>query len=146
MSMTDMDDVLATGGEEKHVFYALYRVGLLGYVYHDRIRGEWTQRFLRPGEATLEVDGVLPPSTHYVVHPVLSDVIGAMNTAYLRNIDRVNIAGYDRPWRDSQGLASNASPSTLFVLKGDVCGFGALMHAGADGPVRALSGTAQLKG
>jgi hypothetical protein len=127
---------LATGGEEKHVFYALYRVGLLGYVYHDRIRGEWTQRFLRPGEATLEVDGVLPPSTHYVLHPVLSDVIGAMNPAYLRNIDRVNIAGYDRPWRDSQGLASNASASTLFVLKGDVCGFGALMHAGADGPVR----------
>ena len=33
---------------------ALYRVGLLGYVQHDIVRGEWRQRFLRPGEATLE--------------------------------------------------------------------------------------------
>ena len=35
---------------------ALYRVGLLGYVQHDRVRGEWRQRFLRPGEATLETE------------------------------------------------------------------------------------------
>ena len=42
---------------------------------HDHVRGEWRQRFLRPGEATFEPDGVLPRSTHYLVHPVLSDVI-----------------------------------------------------------------------
>ena len=31
-----------TGGfEERHVFCALYRVGLLGYVHHDWVRGEW---------------------------------------------------------------------------------------------------------
>ena len=36
-----LDHSIATGGEEKHIFCALYRVGLLGYVHHDRIRGEW---------------------------------------------------------------------------------------------------------
>ena len=57
--------------------------GLLGYVHYDRVRGEWVQRFLRPGEATLETDGVLPRATHYLVHPVLSDVIGQFNPAFL---------------------------------------------------------------
>ena len=31
-----LEHSIATGGEEKHVFCALYRVGLLGYVHHDR--------------------------------------------------------------------------------------------------------------
>ena len=35
----------------RRVLAVLYRVGLLGYVQHDRTRGEWRQRFLRPGEA-----------------------------------------------------------------------------------------------
>src|SRR5262245_7646155 len=35
----------------RHVFCALYRAGLLGYVLPDRVRGESVQRFLRPGEA-----------------------------------------------------------------------------------------------
>ena len=91
---------VADGGDDKHVFCALYRVGLLGYVHHDRMRGEWAQRFLRPGEATLDPDGVLPPATHYLLHPVLSDVIGRLNPAYLQRIDRVNIVGYGRPWRE----------------------------------------------
>ena len=64
-----LEHSIATGGEEKHVFCALYRVGLLGYVHHDRIRGEWGQRFLRPGEATLEPIGTLPPATHYSSTP-----------------------------------------------------------------------------
>ena len=69
--------------EPQHVFCALYRVGLLGYPLPDRVRGETVQRFLRPGEGTLEPDGVLPRATHYLVHPVLSDVIGQVNPAYL---------------------------------------------------------------
>ena len=71
------------------MFCALYRVGLLGYLHHDWVRGEWVQRFLRPGEGTLEPDGVLPPATHYLVHPVLSDVIGRLNPVYLQRIDRI---------------------------------------------------------
>ena len=80
--------------------HALYRVGLLGYVQHDLVRGEWRQRFLRPGEATLEPSGVLPRATHYLIHPVLSDVIGRINPAFLQRIDRSNIVGYDRPWHE----------------------------------------------
>src|SRR5262249_36498090 len=118
-----LEHSLATGGEEKHVFYALYRVGLLGYVHHDRIRGAWTQQFLRPGVATFDLEGELPPATHYLLHPVLSDVIGGLNPAYLKRIDRVNIVGYDRPWRDLLSVANAASVSTRYVLKGDVYGF-----------------------
>ena len=131
-----LEHSLATGGDEKHVFSALYRVGLLGYVHHDRVRGEWVQRFLRPGEATLESDGKLPPATHYLLHPVLSDVIARVNPAYLQRVHRGNIIGYARPWRASQSAASAPSVHTLCVLKGDIYGYGSLMRARTDGPVR----------
>jgi class 3 adenylate cyclase len=131
-----LEHSVATGGEEKHVFCALYRVGLLGYVHHDRIRGEWAQRFLRPGEATLEPVGTLPMASHYLLHPVLSDVIGRVNPAYLQRVDRVNIVGYGRPWRDVESVASATSVHVYCVLKGDVHGFGGLMHAGAEVAVR----------
>jgi class 3 adenylate cyclase len=131
-----LEHSLATGGEEKHVFSALYRVGLLGYVHHDRVRGEWAQRFLRPGEATLDPEGMLPPARHYLLHPVLSDVIARLNPAYLQRVHRGNIVGYARPWRESESAASATSVHTFCVLKGDVYGFGGLMHARTDGPVR----------
>jgi class 3 adenylate cyclase len=115
---------------------ALYRVGLLGYVQHDIVRGEWRQRFLRPGEATLEPQGVLPRATHYLLHPVLSGVIGRLNPEFLQRIDRLNIVGYDRPWKTPGGAERSASVSALCVLKADVHAFGRLMTAGADGPVR----------
>jgi class 3 adenylate cyclase len=67
---------------------------------------------------------------------VLSDVIGRSNPAYLERIDRVNIVGYDRPWRQVASVDSPVSTRVLCVLKGDVTGFGGLMHARADGPVR----------
>lgn len=117
--------------------WALYRVGLLGYVQHDRVRGEWRQRFLRPGEAALDNDGNLPPATHYLVHPVLSDVIGRVNPAYLACPDRTNVIGYDRPWREAPGRVDFATQArSVCVLKADVAGFGTLMHQGADRPVR----------
>jgi class 3 adenylate cyclase len=123
-------------GDDKHVFCALYRAGLLGYVHHDRVRGESVQRFLRPGEATLEPDGVLPHATRYLVHPVLSDVIGRVNPAYRQRIDRVNIVGYGRPWREPETAEHAVRVDMLCVLKGDVHGFGSLMRSGTDGPVR----------
>jgi len=127
---------LATGGEEKHVFCALFRVGLLGYVEYDRVRGEWAQRFLRPGEATLEPDGMLPQATHYLLHPVLQDVIGRVNASYQQNVHRGNIVGYGKPWRAQENVGSAFSVHALSVLKGDIYGFGTLMHARIDGPVR----------
>ncbi len=121
----------------RRVLSVLYRVGLLGYVQHDRIRGEWRQRFLRPGEATLDGDGNLPPATHYLLHPVLSDMIGSLNPAYLQRIDRSNVVGYDRPWRDPSPSANFAAQERMScVLKADVQGFGSLMRAGTDVPVR----------
>ena len=124
------------GAPERHVFCALYRVGLLGYLHHDWVRGEWVQRFLRPGEGTLEPDGVLPQATHYFVHPVLSDVIGRLNPAYLQHVDRINIVGYGRPWRLRPSGDTAVTTRMLCVLTGDVYGFGELMRARVDAPVR----------
>ena len=116
--------------------HALYRVGLLGYVQHDIVRGEWRQRFLRPGEATLEPSGALPRATHYLLHPILSDVIGRSNPAFLQRIDKVNVVGYDRPWHEPGNVDRAESARSCCVLKADVHGFGSLMRAGMDAPVR----------
>ena len=70
------------------------------------------------------------------VHPVLSDVIGRINPAYLQRFDRVNIVGYGRTWREIDSAVSAVSTHSFCVLKADVYGFGGLMHARADGPVR----------
>jgi len=133
-ALAQASDADADDGAE--LFRALYRVGLLGYVQHDRVRGEWRQRFLRPGEATLDTNGVLPPATHYLVHPVLSDVVGRINPTFLQRFDRANIVGYDRPWNEPGEVQRAASLRTLCVLKADVHAFGTLMRAGLDGPVR----------
>ncbi len=127
---------IGNGPDEHHVFCALYRVGLLGHVHHDRVRGQWVQRFLRPGEATLEPDGVLPLATHYLVHPVLCDVIGRVNPGYLDRIERVSIVGYGRPWQEPDSVAETTSVRAYCVLKADIHGFGALMREGRDAPVR----------
>ena len=85
------------------------------------MRGEWRQRFLRPGEATLETNGTLPRATHYLVHPVLFDVIARINPEFLQRIDRVNIVGYDRPWRESGGGGDRAlDVRQCCVLKADI--------------------------
>jgi class 3 adenylate cyclase len=122
--------------EGEHVLHALYRVGLLGYVQHDLVRGEWRQRFLRPGEATLEPNGVLPHATHYLIHPVLSDVIGRNNPAFLQRIDRCNIVGYERSWHEPGNVDRVECVRSCCVLKADVHGYGSLMRAGKDVPVR----------
>jgi class 3 adenylate cyclase len=122
--------------EDRHPLCALYRVGLLGYVQHDRVRGEWRQRFLRPGEATLEPNGTLPRATHYLLHPVLADVIARVNPGFAQRIDRVNIVGYDRPWREPGPTDRTADTLLTCVLKADVHAFGNLMRSGIDAPVR----------
>jgi len=122
--------------EERHVFCALYRVGLLGHVQRDWVQGTRVQRFLRPGEGTLEPDGVLPKASHYLVHPVLSDRIGRVNPGYLQRLGGVNVVGHARPWRDEAGADSSVTSEQLCVMVGDVQSFGAMMRDGADGPVR----------
>ena len=138
LTRAELDALAAEAGPGERVPWALYRVGLLGYVQHDRARGEWRQRFLRPGEAMLEPDGTLPPASHYLVHPVLSDLVGRVNPDYLRRFDRVNVLGYDRPWREAGDAqaAPELHERRACVLKADVHGFAALMRAGTDAPVR----------
>jgi hypothetical protein len=109
-ALADPDD--AEGADDTVALFALYRVGLLGYVQHDRVRGEWRQRFLRPGEATFESNGSLPRATHYLLHPVLSDLIGRLNPEFVQRFDRINIIGYDRPWRETGGAPTAAPTST----------------------------------
>jgi class 3 adenylate cyclase len=142
LTRREVDDIFrehaaATAGiEPEHVFCALYRVGLLGHVHHDWVRGEARQRFLRPGEATLQPDGVLPEAPHYLVHPVLSDLIGRVNPAYLRRIDGVNVVGYGRPWLGAANVDYGGTAQTLCVLAADIHAFGELMRAGVDAPIR----------
>jgi class 3 adenylate cyclase len=71
-----------------------------------------------------------------LLHPVLSDVIGRANPDYLQRVDRVNIVGYGRPWRETESADHAVRVERLCVLKADVFGFGTLMRSGADGPVR----------
>jgi len=136
-AIANAEEAGAGGDGDGAALHALYRVGLLGYVQHDLVRGEWRQRFLRPGEATLDPNGTLPHATHYLVHPILSNVIGRANPAFLQRIDRVNVVGYDRPWHEpDSNLDRGDSARSCCVLKADVHGFGALMRAGMDAPVR----------
>ena len=122
--------------DAERLVHTLHRVGLLGYVQHALSRGEWRQRFMRPGEATFDAGGVLPQATHYLVHPVLTPVIGRLNPGFVQRIDRINIIGYDRPWRDPGQAEQQASTRQCCVLKADVQGFAGLMRAGTDGAVR----------
>ena len=126
--------------DSRRVLWALMRVGLLGHVQHDRATGEWRQRFMRPGEAPMDPDGELPLATHYLVHPVLTDVVGQLNPAYLRRMDRHNIIGYERPWRDdSAPLDFEMHERASCVLKADVQGFAALMRADTTAPGLAIA-------
>jgi hypothetical protein len=148
ITRSEVEAIVASGDSSpdgQDPFSALYRVGLLGYVQHDRVRGEWRQRFLRPGEATLETDGILPRATHYLVHPVLFDVIARINPAFLQRIDRANIVGYDRPWRETVNIDRTLNVRQCCVLKADVESFASLMRAGVDAPVRTALEEAVLR-
>jgi class 3 adenylate cyclase len=59
-----------------------------------------------------------------------------VNLAYSRRIDRVNVVGYGRPWLGAPVVDYAATSRVLCVLAADVVGFGELMRAGADAPVR----------
>jgi class 3 adenylate cyclase len=69
---------------------------------------------------------------------VLSDVIGRINPGFLQRFDRANVIGYDRPWTNDGGTGHGFEPEvrSCCVLKADVYGYGSLMRAGTDGPVR----------
>ena len=118
------------GGSEPiacHVFASMFKIGLLGYVGMHPETAELVQYFRHPGEVPLDRDDVLPHAEHFLIHPSLDLLIGSYNPDYFRNLDKLNVIGADRPWR--------AARPTLFVLKGDVRGAGAILQD----PVAAMS-------
>jgi class 3 adenylate cyclase len=118
--------------EMEHIFCMLFRAGLLGHVITHHVTGKPVQRFLPPGEEIFQPDGSLPSSTHYLVHPILNGMIARLNPGYVERIDRVNIIGNGRPWRD----ATDRQLKTLMVLRADIHDFGHLMQRGLDTAVR----------
>jgi len=125
----------ATAGvadELEHIFCMLFRAGLLGHLDLDHVSGKRVQRFLRPGEQIFQPDGILPDSSHYLVHPVLTGLIARLNPEYVQRIDKVNLIGHRRPWKD----ATDRQLKSLMVLRADLTGFGALMQRGLDHAAR----------
>jgi hypothetical protein len=84
--------------EPPHVFSALFRVGLLGWVDVDVVTGRTMQKFLLPGERPFEHGDGLPESSRYFVHPVLTSLIAEGNPSYVQNRDPANEIGSGRPW------------------------------------------------
>ena len=112
-----------------HVFASMFKIGLLGYVGMHPETAELVQFFRYPGEVPLDRNDVLPDAEQFLVHPSLDLLIGSYNPDYFRQLDKLNVIGADRPWR--------AARQTLFVLKGDVRGAGAIFQdpvAGASFP------------
>jgi hypothetical protein len=89
---------MGTPHDPPHVFSALFRAGLLGWVDPDIVTGGTVQKFFLPGERTFEHGDGLPESSHYLLHPVLTSLIGEANPRYLRNRNRTNEIGNGRPW------------------------------------------------
>ena len=103
-----------------HVFCALYKCGLLGYVTQTAGAQGNIQKFERPGDKTFAADGVLPPSDVYIIHPALDESIRKLSAEYGRSFDTLNIAGANRPWRDES--------SRRGVLKADIVGYSKIME------------------
>lgn len=112
----------ARGEREVHVFCMLFKAGLLGHVTTDLVSSRRVQRFLRPGERTFDPDGILPQSSHYLVHPVLAELILRSNADYGVGADPVNVIGDGRPWREDGG------EEVLCVLQADIRDFSVLMR------------------
>ena len=110
----------------------LYGVGLLGVVSTDHVDGRKSQQFLRPGQQSFDTPAVLPRSSHYFIHPILTDLVGKVNQDYIHNVDRTNIIGDGLPWKDGR------SEARLCVMKADIRGFSALMEAGDDSEIHML--------
>src|SRR5262245_8838155 len=90
----------AGGVPDGHVFSMLYKAGLLGCIRQELVTGTRVQKFLRPGDETLDRGSELPASTHYLVHPTLAELVVKHSPEYARNIDPVNVVGDGRPWRE----------------------------------------------
>ena len=103
-----------------HIFASMFKIGLLGYVGMHPETAELVQFFGYPGEVPLDRNDVLPDAEHFLIHPGLDLLIGAYSPDYFRRLDKLNVIGADRHWRSAR--------QTMFVLKGDVRGAGAIFQ------------------
>ncbi len=113
------------------VFGVLFAAGLLGCIRQDRVSGSPVQRFLLPGDQTLDHCGALPVSSHYLMHPFLAEIVAKYSPEYARHIDTVNVVGNGRPWRE--GGPAGARERALSVLKADIKEFSRHMGAADTG-------------
>jgi len=118
-----LEYAIATGRshEPPHVFSALFRAGLLGWVDVDLATGRMVQKFLLPGERAFEHGDALPLSSHYLLHPVLTLLIGEANPRYVRNRDHTNEIGSGRPWIEQSG------DELLCAVRADILHFSAFL-------------------
>lgn len=92
--------------DKTHIFCELYKIGLLGYV--DIIptgnKQHYFQKFVPIGENTFQEVRLLPDSTHYLIHPILDELIRQKNSKYKHQINDINIIGYDRIWKNTKEI------------------------------------------
>lgn len=77
--------------ESTHVFCTLYTLGLLGVVQKNEITKELEQIFIAPGAKSFDVQGIIPDSEYYLIHPALNQIIRSLNTNY--TVSQINIIG-----------------------------------------------------
>lgn len=97
-----------------HVFCALFKIGILGYVASD-VDGAIRQAFRPIGEDSLDEAGILPDVERYIVHPSMDNLIGELNPKYYQSLNKYNVIGNGRVWREERSIS--------YVVKGDVKGF-----------------------
>ncbi len=110
-----------TSSTDPQLLEFLHGVGLLGAVTTDHVEGQTTQRFLRPGEQSFGERSRLPTSSHYLVHPILTELIRRVNDGYADAVDRANVIGDGLPWTDGR------SEAQLCVMKADIRSFSSIM-------------------
>jgi len=108
----------------RHPFCVLHQIGMLGWIVADQgEKLEDIQRFVKPREVEVGKGTGLPPTERfYLIHPALDRMImDRVGKEYSRQFHRSNIIGFDLPWQEP--------PASLFVVKGDVCGFSRIMDS-----------------
>jgi hypothetical protein len=99
-----------------HIFCELYKTGLLGYIDAAKTGGKYVQKFANVGDCIFAKVGLLPESTHYLIHPILDELIRERNSHYKEHISKFNIVGYDRPWNIHQLIPDeNIDRPELFI-------------------------------
>ncbi|MGA2092714.1 MAG: DUF4062 domain-containing protein [Sedimentisphaerales bacterium] len=114
-----MDRDCKNCSDKNHIFCQLFKMGLLGYVTEDPTeKNLFVQKFATVGERIYDDAGLLPDSTHYLIHPILDHLIRTRSSGYkyTEQIDKVNIVGCDRPWNTIQQVPSeNMRRPTVFI-------------------------------